>query len=99
MAEGRFLTEDEIAQMSSVIVIGATVATDLFERMQVVGESVRIDGEPFTVVGVLEESGNAGFGSNDDSGFIPIGAAHGRIFNVPRYRGEYIVTSCVGGMR
>ena len=54
---------------------------------------MRIDGEPFTVVGVLAESGNAGFGSNDDSGFIPIGVAHGRIFNVPRYRGEYVVTS------
>ena len=93
LAEGRFLTEDEITQMSNVIVIGPTVATDLFERRQVVGESVRIDGEPFTVVGVLEESGNAGFGSNDDSGFIPIGVAHGRIFNVPRYRGEYVVTS------
>ena len=93
LAEGRFLTEDEITQMSNVIVIGPTVATDLFERGQVVGESVRIDGEPFTVVGVLEESGNAGFGSNDDSGFIPIGVAHGRIFNVPRYRGEYVVTS------
>ncbi len=93
IAEGRFLTEDEITQMSSVIVIGTTVATDLFGRTQVVGESVRIDGEPFTVVGVLEESGNAGFGSNDDSGFIPIGAAHGRVFNVPRYRGEYVVTS------
>ncbi len=93
MAEGRFLTEDEITQMSNVIVIGTTVATDLFERRQVVGESVRISGEPFTVVGVLEESGNAGFGSNDDSGFIPIGVAHGRIFSVPRYRGEYVVTS------
>ena len=93
MAEGRFLAEDEIAQMSNVIVIGPTVATDLFERRQVVGESVRIGGEPFTVVGVLAESGNAGFGSNDDSGFIPIGVAHGRIFNVPRYRGEYVVTS------
>ncbi len=93
MAEGRFLTEDEITQMSNVIVIGTTVATDLFGRTQVVGESVRINGEPFTVVGVLEESGNAGFGSNDESGFIPIGVAHARVFNVPRYRGEYIVTS------
>ena len=93
MAEGRFLTKDEITQMSNVIVIGTTVATELFGRTQVVGESVRIDGEPYTVVGVLAESGNAGFGSNDESGFIPIGAAHGRVFNVPRFRGEYVVTS------
>ena len=93
LAEGRFLTEDEITHNSSVIVIGATVATDLFERTRVAGESVRIDGEPFTVVGVLAESGNAGFGSNDESGFIPIGVAHGRIFNVPRYRGEHVVTA------
>ena len=93
MAEGRFLTEDEITQMSSAIVIGTTVARDLFERTQVVGESVRIEGEPYTVVGVLAESGNAGFGSSDESAFIPIGAAHGRVFNVSRYRGEYVVTS------
>ena len=91
MAEGRFLTEAEITQMSNAIVIGTTVATDLFERTQVVGESVRIGGEPYTVVGVLAESGNAGFGSNDESGFIPIGAAHGRVFNATRYRGEYVV--------
>ena len=93
LAEGRFLTEDEITQRSSVIVIGTTVATDLFGRPQVVGERVRINGEPFTVVGVLEESGNAGFDSNDNSGFIPIGVAQGRIFDAPRYRGEYTVTS------
>lgn len=93
LAEGRFLTEDEITQMRNVIVIGTTVAEDLFGRTQVVGESLRIEGEPFTVVGVLEESGNAGFGSNDENGFIPIGAAQGRIFNVSRFRGEYVVTS------
>lgn len=93
IAEGRFLSEDEITQMSSAIVIGTTVAKDLFGRTQVVGESVRIEGEPYTVVGVLAESGNAGFGSSDESGFIPIGAAHGRVFNVSRYRGEYVVTS------
>ncbi len=93
LAEGRFLTEDEISQRSSVIVIGTTVATDLFGRPQVVGESVRINGEPFTVVGVLKKSGNAEFGSNDNSGFIPIGVAQGRIFDAPRYRGEYTVTS------
>ena len=93
LAEGRFLTENEVIQMSRVIVIGATVAKELFGGVQVVGESLRIDGEPFVVVGVLEESGNAGFGSNDESGFIPIGVAQGRIFNVSRYRGKYVVTS------
>lgn len=93
IAEGRFLTDDEITRMSNVIVIGTTVATDLFGRTQVVGESVRIEGEPYTVVGVLAESGSAGFGSNDESGFIPIGAAQGRVFNVSRFRGEYVVTS------
>ena len=93
LAEGRFLTENEVSQMSRVIVIGTTVAKELFGEVQVVGESLRIDGEPFAIVGVLAESGNAGFGSNDESGFIPIGVAQGRIFNVSRYRGEYVVTS------
>ena len=93
LTEGRFLTENEIASRNHVITIGTTVATDLFERTQVVGESIRINGEPFTVVGVLAESGNDGFGSNDNSGFIPIGVAQGRIFDAPRYRGEFTVTA------
>lgn len=93
LAEGRFLTENEVASRNHVIVIGATVATDLFGRTQVVGESLRISGEPFTVVGVLTERGDAGFGSNDNSGFVPIGVAQGRIFDAPRYRGTYTVTA------
>jgi len=58
-----------------------------------VGQSVRIDNEPFTVIGVLVETGGSGFNSVDDQAFVPLGVAQARLFSAERYRGEYTVSS------
>ena len=95
LAEGRFLTETEVTHKSRVIVIGASVAQKLFEGADPVGESVRINREPYTVVGVLKERGYDMFGNMDNSGIIPIGVAQDRLrseYEPHRYRGEYTVT-------
>ena len=57
LAAGRFLTETEVTHKRRVIVIGANVAQKLFEGTDAVGESIRINREPYTVVGVLQERG------------------------------------------
>ena len=92
VASGRFLSEQEVTDQQSVAVLGATIAQDLFGRTDVVGESVRINGEPFQVIGVLAESGGDGFGSSDSQAFIPIGVAQSRLFSAPRYRGDLTVS-------
>jgi putative ABC transport system permease protein len=82
-----------VLELNNVVVLGSNVSEDLFETTDSVGETVRINNEPFTVIGVLEETGGAGFQSLDDQAFIPLGVAQGRLFNAPRYRGEYTVSS------
>ena len=93
VASGRFLTEAEIEQQRQVIVLGSDLAGDLFEAENPVGLIARINAQPFQVVGVLEESGGFGRNSADTQAFVPIGIAQGRLFNAPRYRGEYTVSS------
>jgi putative ABC transport system permease protein len=93
IASGAFLSDEDVLQLNQVVVLGANVAQDLFGTVEAVGQAVRINNEPFTVSGVLKESGGTGFNSVDDQAFIPLGVAQGRLFNAPRYRGEYTVSS------
>ncbi len=93
VASGRFLTVEDIDQQNQVVVLGSELAADLFAAENPVGLSVRINAQPFQVVGVLAESGGFGRNTPDEQAFVPIGIAQGRLFNAPRYRGEYIVSS------
>jgi putative ABC transport system permease protein len=90
---GRFLSEDDVTQNEKVVVLGYNVATDLFEGEDPLNQQVRIAGEPFTVIGVLAESGSQGFNSGDDQAYIPIGVAQSRLSSATRYRGDYVVSS------
>ncbi len=93
VASGRFLTAEEIEAQNQVVVLGSELAADLFGAENPVGLSLRIAAEPFQVVGVLEESGGFGRNTPDEQAYVPIGIAQGRLFNAPRYRGEYTVSS------
>ena len=93
IASGRFFTDDEVADNASVVVLGDTVASDLLGAADPLGQTVRINNNLFSVIGVLKESGGSGFGSNDTRVFVPIEVAQGRLFNVTRYRGSYIVST------
>jgi putative ABC transport system permease protein len=92
VTSGRFLSEDEINQQSQVVVLGSELAGDLFAAENPVGLGVRINAQPFQVVGVLKETGGFGRNTPDNQAFIPIGLAQGLLFNAPRYRGEHTVT-------
>ena len=90
---GEFLNAEQIEGTESVVVLGSTVATDLFGNVDPVGQMLRIDMNLFEVIGVLAESGGSTFNSPDSQVFIPIGVAQGRLFNAPRYRGSYTISS------
>ena len=93
IASGRFLTSDDNQEQANVVVLGSELAADLFDGENPVGLSVRINGEPFQVVGILEESGGFGRTGPDSQAYVPIEVAQGRLFNADRYRGEYTVSS------
>jgi len=69
-AAGRYLTETEVAHSVPVAVIGSDVKDQLFGVTEPVGKSIKIDGRPFTVIGVAKAKGSA-FGQSQD-GFIDI---------------------------
>jgi len=93
LATGAFLSEAQVTGDERVVVLGDTVASDLFGADDPVGQSVRIDDTLFTVIGVLEASGSSGFGSSDAQLFVPLGTAQGRLFNAARSNGSYTLTT------
>ncbi|HVN54618.1 MAG TPA: ABC transporter permease [Anaerolineaceae bacterium] len=80
VADGEFLTEANVTSRSAVAVIGSDVATNLFNTTQdLVGKTIRIQGQQFKVIGVLESKGGGGFGSQDNQILIPITTAQSRL--------------------
>lgn len=66
IASGRMFDETEERQARRIIVLGATVATELFPNLDPVGQMVRMNGGAFEVIGVLESKGQSGFGADQD---------------------------------
>ncbi len=73
-AEGSVFDEDTGNSNAKLAVIGKTVATQLFPDTSAVGQTVRINGQPFEVIGVLSAKGQGPRGDNDDLILIPIKA-------------------------
>ncbi len=70
-AEGRFFSAADELGRKRVVVIGKTVAHNLFGELSPVGENIKINGVGFTVVGVLEEKGAILTYDMDDMALIP----------------------------
>jgi putative ABC transport system permease protein len=72
MAQGAFLTTDQVLHAESVAVLGATVRQRLFGTGSSLGQIVRIGSFPFQVIGVLEAKGQSSTGADlDDLVVIP----------------------------
>jgi putative ABC transport system permease protein len=80
LKSGRLFNREEIAAGAKVAVIGQVIANKLFGGAPRLGEVMRIENVPFTIVGVLEEKGESGSGANqDDLVVIPLRAARSRV--------------------
>jgi putative ABC transport system permease protein len=80
IAEGSFISQEQDQGRSSVVILGPDTAEALFGRSQgIVGESVRIEGQPFRVIGILESVGGSAFGSQDDLALVPLSTAQARL--------------------
>ena len=80
VVEGEFISEDQNWGRSSVVVLGPDTAEKLFGWAEgVVGETVRIDGQPFRVIGVLKAKGGSSFGSQDDLALVPLATVQSRL--------------------
>ncbi len=78
--EGEFIDEGHMLGRASVAVLGTEVAETLFGRSEgLVGETLRIEGQPFRIIGVLETKGGSSFGSEDDLILVPLTTAQARL--------------------
>jgi putative ABC transport system permease protein len=73
LASGAFVTARDDEKYAQVVVLGATLATDLFGTdFDPVGQKIRSGTMLLTVVGVLAEKGTSGFTNVDSSAFLPL---------------------------
>jgi putative ABC transport system permease protein len=87
LSMGGFLTKADVDDQAKVAVLGFGAYSDLFEEGEFpIGQVVTIDSIRFEVVGVFEEIG--GFGSDDDTIYVPITVAQTRFFTQRTLSGE-----------
>jgi putative ABC transport system permease protein len=80
VTEGEFINEEHMLGQSSVVILGTEIANRLFGRIEgLIGETVRIEGQPFRVIGVLESRGGSAFSNEDDQAFVPLTTAQTRL--------------------
>ncbi|MDQ0205032.1 ABC transporter permease [Pectinatus haikarae] len=84
---GSFLTENDITTRARVAVIGATVASNLFGSTNPVGKNIRINNDPYKIIGVLENKGQSAMGQDqDDCVLIPVTTAMERLMALTSIR-------------
>jgi putative ABC transport system permease protein len=80
VSRGTFLPDDELERARQVVVLGSTVAEELYGSGNPLGQRVRVGGERYRVVGIMESKGEMLGIDLDDSVYIP--AARGlEMFN------------------
>jgi putative ABC transport system permease protein len=79
VARGRFLTNLDIKRSNQVVVLGADLAERLFEKVDPVGQQLRLKNVTFQVIGVLQSKGSNLGVDYDDAAFVPITTMANRI--------------------
>ena len=79
VAEGRFITTQDVAARRLVAVVGSSVSETLFGGLSPVGKTVTINQRPFRIVGLLEEMGGTGLAIQDDVIVAPITTVQARL--------------------
>lgn len=76
VAEGTFISDQQVQSGAKVAVIGPNVRDDLFgQGGDAIGQTIRIKQIQFTVIGITQAKGGGGFGSQDDMIYIPLPTA------------------------
>jgi len=80
LSEGEFINQEHLLGRMSVVVLGPEAADAIMGRHDgIVGETIRIEGQPFRIIGVLVAKGGGAFGSEDNSAYLPFTTAQARL--------------------
>ncbi len=91
VASGQFISKIHVENRSEVVVLGSQVTETLFGFRDPVGQTLRINGRLFIVIGVLESKGGSGLGSQDNQVLVPITTAYYRLASQRTTQGEISV--------
>jgi putative ABC transport system permease protein len=96
VTDGRWFNAAEVRGSAKVVVLGRTVADQLFEGGEAIGHTVRIQRVPFEVIGVLYEKGETLSGSDqDDIVLMPVTTARSRVVGGRQIKARQIHTMYV----
>jgi putative ABC transport system permease protein len=90
---GQFISQMHVDKRSEVVVLGSQVSKTLFGLRNPVGQSVRINGRQFSIIGVLESRGGSALGNQDNQVLVPITTAYYRLGSQRTVQGEVSVQS------
>jgi putative ABC transport system permease protein len=84
LKSGRFFDQKEDQGNANVVVLGSSVADNLFGESGVnpVGEIIKVKSVPFRIVGVISERGSSFFQNQDDQIFIPLDIAQKQLLGI-----------------
>jgi len=82
VARGRVFSQSETDAVARVAVLGPVTASDLFGISDAVGETIKVNGINFTVIGVLEAKGDQGWFNPDDQVLTPYTTAMKQLFGL-----------------
>ncbi|MGN6369364.1 MAG: ABC transporter permease [Phycisphaerae bacterium] len=83
---GRLFTDDEVDSMARVVVIGPVVAANLFVGDDPIGQTIKLKGINFKVIGVMKSKGTSGWTGPDDECFVPYTTAMKLLFGMTYIR-------------
>ncbi|MEE8324535.1 MAG: ABC transporter permease [Candidatus Humimicrobiaceae bacterium] len=83
LGRGSFITESDVANMLNAVVLGDGIVEDYFGKINPIGETIKISGKNFIVIGTVEPLGSS-FGKDDpgDVVYIPITTAQNKLYGV-----------------
>jgi putative ABC transport system permease protein len=81
IASGRYITEQDVNEVKKIAVVGPTVVQNLFgEGTEVIGQTIRINSQSLTIVGVTTSKGGSSFQNQDDMVYVPLSTAQKQLF-------------------
>ena len=80
VSNGSFVSQKDMDKRQRVAVLGSTVVANLFGGENPVGRNIRINNQPFKVIGVLDSKGQSSMGQDqDDVVYVPLTTAQERL--------------------
>lgn len=89
--DGVFFSDADVRTAARVLVIGQTIADNLFPGMDPIGQTIRVKDLPFRVVGVMVRKGQDAQGRDqDDTALAPYTAVQKKILGSERVQVAYV---------